>query len=89
MPPSAALGGLERVLGGKPDKLYQPHAKRPYRANLKEARGMAVSTINVIIICATVIILAELGYRSRRRHEEARRKDRERRETMANSRGRQ
>jgi len=34
---------------------------------------MAVSTVNIIIICVTAIILAELGYRNRRRREGARR----------------
>lgn len=34
---------------------------------------MAVSTVNIIIICVTVIILAELGYRNRRRREGVRR----------------
>lgn len=33
---------------------------------------MATSTINIIIICVTLIILAELGYRNRRRREETR-----------------
>jgi len=34
---------------------------------------MAISTINIIIICVTILILAELGYRNRRRREKARR----------------